>query len=37
VVDWFETMSRININSATWDHNDAKTKFLAFYKLFYEL
>lgn len=37
VTEWFETMNHININPSTWSHVDAKSKFLAFYKLFFEL
>jgi len=37
VAGWFEVMSRINVNPSTWEHKDAKCKFLAFYKLFFKL
>jgi len=34
---WFDVMKTININPDTWNHVDARKKFLAFYKLYFEL
>jgi hypothetical protein len=37
MLEWISAMHRINLNSSTWHHKEAKSKFLAFYKLFFEL
>jgi hypothetical protein len=37
VFPWFETMNRVNLNPATWSPGEARGKFMAFYRLFFEL
>lgn len=34
---WNATMSRINVNPHTWTHQQAFSKFMAFYRLFFEM
>jgi len=34
---WFDAMYKINVNPSTWNHQEAKFKFMSFYKLFFKL